>query len=104
MGMGVVFAVLIILSLALDALRMVSGENKKKDSPNEEVVKGNIVEATPVAQENDDDELIAVIAAAIAAISGSSIEDFKVKSINPVPQKYNVWASVGRQQQMLERL
>ena len=32
LGMGVVFAVLIILSLALDALRMVSGENKKKDS------------------------------------------------------------------------
>ena len=104
LGMGVVFAVLIILSFLLDALRVISGENKKKDSPSKEPVSKNIVEAARAVQENDDDELVAVIAAAIAAISGSSIEDFMVKSINPVPQKNNVWASVGRQQQMLERL
>lgn len=30
LGMGVVFAVLIILSFLLDALRVISGENKKK--------------------------------------------------------------------------
>lgn len=104
LGMGVVFAVLVILSFSLDALRIASGENKKKDSPSEEPVKANAVEATPVAQENDDGELIAVIAAAIATISGSSIGDFLVKSIKPVPQKNSAWASVGRQQQMLERL
>lgn len=125
LGMGVVFAVLIILSFALDILRISAGENnKKKATPNNEAVKNeNITDATNSkeqddeeimavisaaiatnSKEQDDAEIIAVISAAIASISGVSIEEFFIKSINPVPQRNNIWASIGRQERMLDRL
>src|SRR5690554_4301231 len=103
LGVGVVFAVLVVLSYALDILRMFAGENnKKKATPSEEAIKESTSKAEPIVEEKaDNDELIAVLAAAIAAISGSSVEDFMVRSIKSVPQKNSAWASVGRQQQML---
>lgn len=104
LGMGVVFAVLIILSFALDALRIFAGEkNKKKDSTSQESVKVERAAQVAPTKDDEDEEIVAVIAAAIAAMSGSSIDDIMIRSIRPVPQKNNIWASVGRQQQMLER-
>ena len=105
LGMGVVFAVLIILSFALDALRILSGENnKKKATPSEEVVKTENIANTTESVQEEDEEIIAVISAAIASLSGNSIEEFFIKSIKPVPQKNNIWASIGRQERMLDRL
>lgn len=104
LGMGVVFAVLVILSFALDILRISAGENKKKATPSEEVEKTeNIANVTENAQQ-EDEEIIAVISAAIASLSGNSIEEFFIKSIKPIPQKNNIWASIGRQERMLDRL
>lgn len=101
LGMGIVFAVLVILSFTLQILEKVAGEKQiKKTTSNKEVE--TKIEPVP-AQEKDDEELIAVIAAAIAASTGSSIEDFMVKSIKPLSQKTTLWGSVGRQQQMIER-
>ena len=54
--------------------------------------------------QEDDGEIIAVITAAIASLSGSSIENFIVKSIKPVPQKNNIWSITGRTERMLNRL
>jgi sodium pump decarboxylase gamma subunit len=108
LGMGVVFAVLVILSFALDILRISAGENnKKKATPNDEAVKtDSITNATNITDnaQQDDEEIIAVISAAIASLSGNSIEEFFIKSIKPVPQKNNVWATIGRQERMLDRL
>lgn len=106
LGMGVVFAVLVILSFALDILRISAGENnnKKKAIPNEEVVKAENNANATVNTQQDDEEIIAVISAAIASISGTSIEEFIIKSIKPVPQKNNIWATIGRQERMLDRL
>ena len=107
LGMLVVFAVLIILSYALDVLRIFAGQNdKKKSTPSEEIVKTENVSNATNATENtqDDEEIIAVISAAIANLSGTSVEDIFIKSIKPAPQKNNIWATVGRQERMLERL
>ncbi len=94
LGMGTVFAVLILISLIISCLGLVSkfqsGEEKKseaKDAPKAEPAKAveNAV-AQIVAQEEgavaDDTELIAVIAAAIAASQGATSTDgFVVRSI-----------------------
>ena len=103
LGMVIVFVVLIVLSYALDLLRII-GADKKKSKPSEEVVKpANPVNVVESVQE-DDGEIIAVITAAIASLSGSTIENFFVKSIKPVPQKNNIWATTGRTERMLDRL
>ena len=106
LGMGVVFLVLIVLSFSLDLLRVLAGDDKKKDTPSQEVAKSSNAVATPseANKQEDDQELVAVIAAAIAAMSGTSVDDFVVRSIRPLPQKQSIWGAAGRQQQMLERL
>ncbi len=93
LGMGTVFAVLILISLIISCFSLISkiqsGSEKKtvKEAPKAEPAKAveNAV-AQIVAQEEsvvaDDTELIAVIAAAIAASQGATSTDgFVVRSI-----------------------
>jgi len=96
LGMGVVFAILAVLSLSLDALRVfLAGEVKKPPA----CVKEETKEAIGVNE--DKEELVAVITAAIAANEETSPETLVVKSIRQLPQKYPLWGSVGRQRQVL---
>lgn len=80
----VVFAVLIIISLVISAFKLINKAQKALEKPAEEASP----ESTPFVQqisqrekETDSGELIAVIAAAIAAATGSSTDDFVVRSI-----------------------
>lgn len=86
MGMGVVFAVLILISLIISCFKYLSRfENKRIEeqaapAPKEPVAAlPPAVEAAIAAQ--DELELAAVIAAAIAASTGTSTDDFVVRSI-----------------------
>lgn len=90
MGMGVVFVVLILISLLISAFQLVnkldSIGKKKNVKPAEPVKK----EAPPVVEEvvsTDDTELVAVIAAAIAAYEGTSPDGIVVRSIRKVSQQ-----------------
>lgn len=91
-SMGIVFAVLILISLLIACFNIFPYLEKKKAQKKEpkaagtdEIVSKDETEAVatntaaPVA---DDTELIAVIAAAIAASTGTSTNDFVVRSIN----------------------
>lgn len=105
LGMAVVFSVLIIIAYSLGLLRILFQEKKKHEVLNPEKVVET--KAEPVqnrvheAQENIEDiDLLLLITAAIAAESGASSNDFFVKSINQMPQKSNIWASTGRQENM----
>lgn len=82
MGMGIVFAVLILISLIIYGFKIFSYlENKKKAAaPVAAAPAPAAVPAAPVAAQNDL-ELAAVIAAAIAASTGTSTSDFVVRSI-----------------------
>lgn len=85
-AMAIVFAVLILISLIIYAFNIFPYlENKKKakaaktnDAASEVVTQI----AAREEQQMDDTELIAVIAAAIAASEGTSTSDFVVRSIN----------------------
>lgn len=91
MGMGTVFVMLILISLIISCFRVIPVLEKKAAQRKErkQASKGGqmaqtLVE-TPVMQqpiqETDDLELIAAIAAAIAAATGQSTDDFVVRSI-----------------------
>lgn len=88
MGMGTVFLVLIFLALLISLFKYVPAllEGKKKEAPAPAPAP---VAAAPVVEEvADDTELIAVIAAAIAAAEGAATTDgFVVRSIRKVNRK-----------------
>ena len=80
MGMGTVFAVLILISLVISCFKIFPYlESKKKAGQTETAVKETVQDIP--AEQQDNTELIAVIAAAIAASTGTSTDDFVVRSI-----------------------
>lgn len=86
MGIGTVFLMLIFLSFVISLFKYVPAlvEGKKKTAP-EAAPAPAVIAAAPVEEEPaDDGELIAVIAAAIAASEGTSTDDFVVRSIRKV--------------------
>ena len=84
MGMGTVFVMLIIISLIISCFTLVNKAQKKaEDKKAANTPAPAATAAAPVVEvpQTDDLELVAVIAAAIAAATGSSTDDFVVRSI-----------------------
>lgn len=87
MGMGTVFIVLIFISLIISAFSFIPKiteklTKKKSEELDNEDVKVEKITSTDVVESNiDDTELIAVIAAAIAASEQVSTDSFVVRSI-----------------------
>lgn len=84
MGMGVVFAVLILISLIIYCFKIfpyIEQKQKAKKAAALPAVEERTAEDTTAVAVQDDLELIAVIAAAIAASTGTSTDDFVVRSI-----------------------
>ena len=84
LGMGTAFAVLILISLIISLFPIIGKIGKKPATP----APANKPAAAPEVEEedlSDDDELVAVIAAAIAAYEGSNAsasgDGFVVRSI-----------------------
>lgn len=94
LGMGTVFAVLIFIAFIISMFKYISvieDALKNKKNKKSEVVSEEAPAAAPVVEENlcDDLELVAVIAAAIAAAEGTSTDAFVVRSIKRRPS--NRW-------------
>ena len=87
-SMAVVFCVLILISLLISCFKIFPYLEKKKAAKAAAAVAGDVEEQTTETvavnepQVADDTELVAVIAAAIAASTGTSTSDFVVRSIN----------------------
>ena len=108
-SMVVVFVVLIAISYLIELLRVATNGNKDK----KEIASTNIVveEKTSVKKEDikveeklDDEELVAVIAAAIASSLGTTIPQINIKSIKRVSSNTTPWADMGRREQVLGKL
>ena len=92
MGIGTVFVMLILLSLLISLFRFSPNPEAKKAAEAKaakEVKEAEAAAAAPAvqaAEENlaDDGELVAVIAAAIAAAEGTTTDGFVVRSIRKV--------------------
>ena len=93
MGLGTVFVILVMLIFLISLFQFIPGsgaqEAKAKKKAAEEAAANPApvpVAAAPV-QEADNSELIAVIAAAIAASEGTSTDGFVVRSIRKINRK-----------------
>ena len=97
LGMGTVFVVLIFISFIIYLLGYIPKLQEKlanKDKKVEEKKESPVQAApAPVAAAEDDAELVAVIAAAIAAAEGTSTDGFVVRSIKR--RKSNRWNKSG---------
>ena len=104
-GMGVVFTALILISVAIDVLQLISAGMRKKriNQPQDIKVDPNTHELQPTSL-NDEEALVAVITASVAAVSNTGTENIFVRSIRPRLQNNPIWSSVGRQLQMRELL
>ena len=86
MGIGIVFIMLVFLSFVIYLFKFIPNpENKKKAAP--APAPAPVPVAAPVEEVADDTELIAVIAAAIAASEGTSTDGFVVRSIRKINRK-----------------
>ena len=103
-SMLVVFVVLLGISYLIDLLRVTTnGEDKKKTQD----VKTEKIETKQEisTQENlDDEELVAVIAAAVAASMGVEIPDINIKSIRRTSSRSPIWAETGRREYISGKL
>lgn len=96
LGMGTVFVVLIIISLIISLFKYIPAiQDKFRKKPEEAEAPAPVAAAVPVRKaavpKTDDLELIAVIAAAIAASEGTTPDGFVVRSIKR--RKSNKWNS-----------
>lgn len=81
-GILIVFVILVILSLLIYCFRFISAvENKMVGNKPKEKKPEPVAVVAQEVEETEDTELIAVIAAAIAASTGTSTDDFVVRSI-----------------------
>lgn len=84
-SMLLVFAALIVISYFIDLVAMLVNKKKK---PAETTVSVPVEESVP---ETDDTELIAVLAAAVAATSGKSLDSFIVRSARRAERAKSPW-------------
>ncbi len=106
-SMAVVFAVLAGIALFIKLLRAASNgvvekEVKNKIQENIKVEKAN--ETIEEKEDIEDEELVAVISAAIAASLGVSIPEINIRSIRRTDLATNSWAQAGRVEQIMSRL
>lgn len=104
-SMAVVFLVLIGISYLINVLKVATNNNKKesKEATNStESVK--VSEPVEKAGNIEDEELVAVIAAAIAASMGVAIPDINIKSIKRVSTPSPIWAQMGRVEEISNKL
>ncbi len=107
MGMGITFLVLLLLWLFIGILGKVVGNKQAKPKVTE--MKAPVKEQTPEnvstnVQAADDDELVAVITAAIAASSNNYIHNITVKSIRRVQTVSPAWSAASITDQLNTRL
>jgi sodium pump decarboxylase gamma subunit len=107
MGMGIVFLVLILLQYILKGMEIVFHKEKKARVEMTAVTEEKAVEATAAPLLNtvavaEDDELVAVITAAVISCLGGN-SNIIVRNIRRVDDLTPAWGKVSRTEQMAHR-
>ena len=106
LGMGVTFCVLILLWALIGIMAKLLNKPVEKKNPLAPAVT-NVASpapvATPVVSSETDEELVAVITAAIAASLQRPLQDIIVRNIMRTPQRSLAWANVAKQEQLDSR-
>ncbi len=109
-GLAVVFLALVLLIAFVSIFGMIFGNNSKKSNKNNNGTEKkdnekpvlNVVKETPVSTQNEDDNIIAVISAAVAMMAAKDGKNYAVKSIKRALCKNrssrNVWSAAGQRE------
>lgn len=103
LGIGITFIVLLFLQYAIALMSyLVVGSTRKEQVA---VMESNVkldkpVEVIPELAEQEDEELIAVIAAAVAACLGRPVDSFVVRNVRQISDIAPNWARAGLAEQM----
>lgn len=102
LGMGTVFAVLILLWAILKLMKVVF-YREPQTAPAQETA-APAEQAAPAAAPADDDALIAVLMAAIACSLNTSTYRLKIRSYRKLGGPESVWNSVSRKENIENQL
>lgn len=102
LGMGIVFAVLIILMIVLCLFKVIFYRPAQGTAEQEAETAPAAPAAVP-AEPEEDDELIAVLAAAAAASMNTSTYNLRIKSYRRVDNHVPVWNKAGVNQTIENR-
>ncbi len=108
LGMGITFIALILIwwitVLMSKTIQKIEARNSivevKPQMPQQAHVEHS---SLVVSNDTNDEELIVVIAAAIAATLGTSMDNFKVTNIRRIPDSTPTWGKIGRNDVMNAR-
>lgn len=103
-SMVIVFVVLIAISYLIDLLKVAINSKDKEQSENIIIEKPENIEETKIEEELNDEELVAVIAAAISVSMGVAIPEINIKSIKRVSSTAPIWAETGRKEYISGKL
>ncbi len=96
-SMAVVFFSLLAISYLIDLIRVMLGNSEKKKTPVQTAQAPVAAAPAPVAPTQEDDtELIAVITAAIAAMTGAKANGLVVKNIKRISDSDTAWSKTGK--------
>ena len=99
-----VFLVLIVISIFISMLKNLNKSEKPKNiKDNKDIKESNIEDKAVVKVESnkiDDEEIVAVISAAIAASLGKKSHQISIKSIRRINNSSTAWSSAARQEQI----
>ena len=94
-GMSIVFGVLVVLMIVLYLFKLIFYKNPKKTAKPVEEVKETPVVETKEEDDVDDDELIAVLTAAVAASLNTSTYNLNIKSYRRINDARPAWNKQG---------
>lgn len=100
LGISVTFLILAIIMFCLNVLK--KAVNKEK--PGEAEVKQDEPKAEIVPQAQNDEEIIAVITAAIAAAMGTSSSGLVIRSYRKISSNAPVWNIQGRNEALSNKI
>ena len=92
-GLAIVFAVLVILMFVLKIMEKIFAPKTEKKA--EVVAPVSVVKQAEVVETEDDEEIIAVLTAAIAASLNTSTYNLRIKSFRRVANNAPAWNKAG---------
>ncbi|HHY04321.1 MAG TPA: OadG family protein [Thermoanaerobacterales bacterium] len=98
LGMGIVFVTLYVLSIILDFMKYIFYHDDKavEVKKNEQDVVAEKADVQETDVQEDDTQIVAVIAAALSQYMDTSVGAFKIGSIRRIHKKTPVWGIAAR--------
>ena len=99
-GICTVFVVLAILWGTLELMRVFLAKDRAEKKPAEKPAPAPVVAPTPITQA-EDEELIAVLTAAVAAYLGQPASQFNIKNYRKIAGGAPIWNRTARRDNLI---